>query len=172
MSRRRHRSAAPVRRSPGPGASVAIDFVAWGAVQAGAGYLTHRLPDRLFAADRWLWRERRLEDGGRLYVRRLGIRRWKHWLPDAGAVFAGGMAKRHLGERSPAHLARFALETRRTELNHWMALALAPAFALWNPPPAMPVIVFYALASNLPCIAAQRYNRIRLVRVLRSARSG
>lgn len=153
-----------------PGVAVAVDFVAWGVIQAGLGYLVHRLPERCFARQRWLWRERRIEDGGGLYVRRFRIRQWKHLLPDAGLVFAGGFARRHLGARDRDYLSRFAAETRRAELNHWLALGFVPVFGLWNPPIAMVLIGVYGIVANLPCVLAQRYNRIRLLRVLASAR--
>ncbi len=152
-----------------PGFVAAVDFAAWGAIQGGMGYLVHRLPERCFAGQGWLWREHRIEDGGRLYVRGFGIRHWKHLLPDAGRVFAGGFSRRHLAARGPEYLARFAFETRRAELNHWLALAFVPVFALWNPPIAMVPIAAYGVAANLPCVLAQRYNRIRLVRVLGSS---
>lgn len=145
-------------------ANVALDFAAWAMFHAVTGKLAHSLPDRLYERDAWLWRERRMEDGGRLYLR-LGIRRWKHLLPDAGGYFAGGFPKRRLAARSPEYLARFARETRRAELGHWMALACAPLFALWNPRRATVWLQLYALATNAPCILAQRYNRIRLARV-------
>lgn len=145
-------------------ANVALDFAAWAVVHAATGKLAQRLPDRLYHADGWLWRERGFEDGGRLYLR-LGIRRWKHLLPDAGGCFAGGFPKRRLAASSPEYLATFTRETRRAELGHWMALACAPLFALWNPLRATAWLALYALAANGPCILAQRYNRIRLARV-------
>ena len=40
------------------------------------------------------------------------------------------------------------------------------AFFLWNPCWADLVMVAYALAANLPCILAQRYNRSRFQRLL------
>jgi glycosyl-4,4'-diaponeurosporenoate acyltransferase len=43
-----------------------------------------------------------------------------------------------------------------------------PLFFLWNPPWACLVMTTYALAANLPCILAQRYNRIAVNRALRS----
>ena len=143
---------------------IALDAAAWAAVQAGTGYLAHRLPVRLLDRDRWLWRERGWERGGRFYADVARIRRWKRYLPEAGAAFRGGFDKRHLRGRAPEDLARFAVETRRAELGHWLALLPAPVFVALNPPLLAPFMAAYALAVNLPCIAAQRYNRIRLRR--------
>ena len=151
-------------------AAVAVDAAAWALVQAGAGYLVHRLPDRALESDGWLLRERAWERGGRFYVEGLRIRRWKALLPEAGAAFAGGFDKRHLRGRGAADLARHARETRRAEIGHWLALAPAPLFVGCNPPILAPFMALYAAGANLPCIAAQRYNRIRLTRAQARAR--
>ena len=145
-------------------AVVAADAAAWAAVQVGTGYVVHRLPAHLLDRDRWLWRERAWERGGQWYVDVARIRRWKGLLPEAGAAFEGGFDKRHLRGRTAADLDRFAAETRRAELGHWLAVLPAPAFVALNPPLLAPFMVLYPLAVNLPCIAAQRYNRIRLRR--------
>ena len=146
---------------------VLVDVVAWGVIHASTGYLVHRLPARRFARDTWLTRARAVEGGGRLYADVLRIKRWKGWLPEAGAFFAGGYDKKHLRGATPAALETFARETRRAELGHWLAAAGAPLFFLWNPPAVGAVMLVYAAVANGPCIAAQRYNRLRLLRILR-----
>ncbi|MGI8684492.1 MAG: hypothetical protein ACR2MO_05290 [Acidimicrobiales bacterium] len=145
-------------------AAVAADAAAWACVQVATGYLAHRLPDRLLAADTWLLRERSWERGGRFYVETARIRRWKGLLPEAGAFFAGGVSKRTLGGRTADDLARLARETRRAELAHWLMMLPTPVFVACNRPLLAPFMPVYALAVNVPCIAAQRYNRIRLLR--------
>ena len=146
-------------------ATVAANVVAWGAIHAGTGYLVHRLPVDRLRRDGWLLRERRVERGGRRYER-VGIRRWKDRLPEAGAVFAGGTSKRSIpGGR--AGLDRFVVETRRAEVGHWLAMACGPVAALWNPPLGAGLMVAYGVAVNAPFIAIQRYNRMRAARVRR-----
>jgi glycosyl-4,4'-diaponeurosporenoate acyltransferase len=148
-----------------PLANVFVDVVAWGAIHAGTGYAVHRLPVRWLRRDGVLFRSRRIEEGGRLYER-LGIRRWKDRLPEAGALFAGGMSKRTLPAVADGGLERFAVETRRAELGHWMAMAAGPLFVVWNPPPVAAVMVTYGVVINAPFIAIQRYNRARVSRCL------
>ena len=148
-------------------ALVAVDVVAWGVIHASTGYLVHRLPDRRFDHETALSRQRAIERDGRLYTDVLRIKRWKARLPEAGAFFAGGFDKKHLSGASDDDLATFARETRRAELGHWLAAAGAPLFFLWNPAGVGAVMLVYAAAANGPCIAAQRYNRLRLLRILR-----
>jgi glycosyl-4,4'-diaponeurosporenoate acyltransferase len=154
------------------GAAIAVDAAAWCAVQVGAGYLVHRLPPNRLAADGGVLRERSWERGGRVYRDRLGVARWKHRLPEGGAVFRGGFDKRSLRGASTEHLERYRRETRRAELGHWLALAPLPLFVLWNPPLLWPAMAAYAVAVNGPCIVAQRYNRLRLSRVLAARVNG
>ncbi|MGH9177654.1 MAG: hypothetical protein ACRD0N_03745, partial [Acidimicrobiales bacterium] len=89
---------------------------------------------------------------------------WKGLLPEAGAFFAGGVDKRRLRGASPEALERHAVETRRAELGHWLAMVPTPLFVWANPLLLAPLMAAYAVAVNGPCIAAQRYNRIRLRR--------
>ena len=70
--------------------TIVLDVVAWGALHAGAGFVAHRTSVAWLSGDRWLFRERRVEQGGRLYAQTLRISRWKDRLPEAGALFRGG----------------------------------------------------------------------------------
>ena len=154
--------------------TLVVDVVAWGLIHAGAGYLAHRTSVAWLSHDRWLFRERRFERGGRLYTRGLRIGRWKDRLPEAGDVFAGGISKRHVTAAEDGGLERYVVETRRAELGHWLAAAPGALFVLWNPPAVVPIMIAYGLLVNLPFVAVQRYNRIRACRVLRAraARAG
>lgn len=130
------------------------------------GYGVHRLPGQVLDRERWWSRPRAWERGGDWYAHRLHIKRWKRRLPEAGAFFRGGVDKRHLPGTDAAGLFLMARETRRAELGHWLAAAPAPVFLLWNPWWAGAVMFVYAAVANGPCLAAQRYNRARLLRVL------
>jgi glycosyl-4,4'-diaponeurosporenoate acyltransferase len=146
-------------------ATVALDVVVWAAIHAGTGYAAHRLADSRLARDSWLTRPRPWERDGRAYEQ-VAIRRWKDRLPEAGALFPGGVSKRRLPAGGRAALHTFVPETRRAEYAHWWCFALSPLFALWNPPAVAVVMVVYGAAVNAPFIAIQRYNRLRIVRTV------
>ena len=145
----------------------------WTVAHASSAYAAHKLPLSRLDRDGWWLRLRPRERSGWAYERVLHIRRWKDRLPEAGALFAGGMSKRTLPGPGDGGVERFLQETRRGELAHWMSLVPLPAFAIWNPPAGVALMALYGLAVNLPFIAVQRYNRGRAQRVtaLRSARS-
>ena len=148
----------------------AANLLGWPILQLGIAFIAIRLPAELFADDTWLTEPRQWEYGGRIYRQYLGVRRWKTKLPD-GAPWVAGSSGKAVRGRNPECLARFLRETRRAEWAHWSMLACLPIFFLWNPPWARGVMAIYALAANIPCIFAQRYNRLVLNRVLQAPHS-
>jgi glycosyl-4,4'-diaponeurosporenoate acyltransferase len=147
-----------------------VNVIAWGIAHSVTGYAAHRLPDRWCDRDNWLTRLRDPQRTERR-CRFFGVRRWKDALPEAGAFFAGGVSKKHLTGTTDESLRQFAGRTRRAEMAHWMAFLVSPVFVLWNPLPIAVVMVAYAAAINAPFIATQRYNRVRVLRIL-SRRGG
>ncbi len=151
-------------------AIVTLNIFGWLLLHLAIAYGGLRLPVRLFANDgRWT-RLRSWEADGRVYERHFQVRRWKGLLPDGATWFAGGFPKRTRASRDPAYLERFAAETRRGEMVHWIVLAAVPLFFLWNPIWAWGIHGLYALMANLPCILVQRYNRARLAVLAQRAR--
>jgi len=141
---------------------IVLNVAGWPVIQLGLAWAFTRMPASWFYPPRsFAW-----ERGGRFYERAFAIKRWKDRLPDAARWFGGGFAKGTLAALDSDYLRRFIVETWRGELCHWIALAFAPVFFLWNPWWADLVMAGYAIAANLPCILAQRYNRLRLRRRL------
>ena len=153
------------------GWAVLLNAAAWLAIHFGVSWFSNRLPLSWFDPDGWLYRTRRWERGGRIYERVFRIRAWKRHLPDGAAAFRTGFRKRRMTGRSPQYCRTFVRETCRAELYHWLVFALVPLFFAWNPWRVAWPMVPYALAVNLPCIVAQRYNRPRLAALARRGRS-
>ena len=90
-------------------------------------------------------------------------------MPEAGGVFEG-FGKRHACRREAAYLETFARETCRAEVVHYTIMAALPVFVIWNPPVALLIMLPVVLAGNIPCIMIQRYNRPRLIELLKKRR--
>lgn len=154
-----------------PAAAVLVSSVAWAVIGVVSGFVVSRIPVARLDHDNWLTRPRRFEDDGRFYERRLRIRLWKDRLPEAGALFPGGRSKKQLGGRSDAALERFAAETRRAELVHWVNAAAGPLFLVWCPPVIGAVMVVFGPVVHLPFVCIQRSNRAQIERVLAARRA-
>lgn len=148
------------------GVTVAVDVVVQGLFHAGTGYAAHRLGEGRLRSDGWLLRPRGFEAGGRFYRDRLHVHRWKDRVPEAGALFRGGVSKRQLPSYDVAGLELFVRETRRAELGHWGAMACGPLFVWWNPPLPSALLIAYGVVVNVPFIAIQRYNRFRTLAII------
>jgi len=143
----------------------AANLLGWPVIHLGVAKIILSIPLERFANNKTPYAIRRWERDGDIYREYLGIRRWKSLLPD-GAPWLGGFSKKRLASRNQQYLQVFIRETRRAEFAHWCMLLCFPVFFLWNPPWACWVMAGYAVAANLPCIVAQRYNRLALQRLL------
>ena len=94
--------------------AIGVDILAVSLWSVGVSMVGTRLPRDLFSADGVVTRIRPWELDGRVYER-IGVKRWKDHLPDAG-VLLGGSPKARLPSRKPHRLMAFAAETRRAEL--------------------------------------------------------
>lgn len=140
---------------------IAANILGWPIIHLVVASVILRIPLARFrsSASAIPHRLRKIET--RFYRRWLAIHRWKMLLPD-GAPWLGGFSKKRLEKRDSQYLITFIEEARRAELAHWLMLSFFPIFFLWNPVWADGVMATYAVAANLPCILAQRYNRLVL----------
>jgi len=148
--------------------AIGLDSVLWSGWSILIGLVGSRWSAQRVGRDGPLTRLRAFEAGGGFY-RALGIRRWKPFLPDAGG-FAGGRRKSLGRPLERTSWAALAAETRRAERVHWLIAAAAPLTVVWNSGILLASMAAYALIANAPCIAAQRYNRLRLVALVNRGR--
>jgi len=145
--------------------AIVINIIVWLVINLGVGMLTARMQLNSFNPQSWLYRQRIWERGGKTYKVRLKVKKWKRLLPAVAAVVKGGFRKKHLGNADGAYVRRFILETCRAEFTHWVIFLFSLIFFLWNDWWIGLIMVAYGLATNMPCIVTQRYNRMRLERM-------
>ena len=149
----------------GAGLACAVLWLGWSLL---VGAAANQLPLRWLAPPGGELPQGEAATALRSYERCLLIRRWKPWIPDAGHVLPGGIRKASLMGRDRAGLERLLAETRRAELVHW---ALWPAWlvtALWLPSRGVVLNLVFATCFNLPCLLLQRYNRLRVWKLLQA----
>ena len=144
-----------------------LNAIVWFALQVTISNLITRFPLLFFKPDYWLFRTRPWEKNGDFYERVVRIKKWKNLLPDGAVLIKGGFPKKHLQSRDPGYIEQFSQDTCRAELVHWITIMTAALFFLWNTPLGTGINFLYALLGNIPCIAAQRYNRPHLQQITR-----
>ncbi len=161
-------SAAPLMAaSAAPLLHSALGWLLWSLL---VGSLANRLPAPWLAGGGIVGAPAWKRESPERYEQLVAIRRWKPWLPDAGAALPGGVRKASLVRRDRAWLERLTLETRRAELVHRVLWPFWIVTALWLPPTGVVINLVFATVFNLPCLLVQRYNRLRLERLLRRLR--
>jgi glycosyl-4,4'-diaponeurosporenoate acyltransferase len=148
--------------------TIVIDFIVWFVIHVGVSLSVAKMRTDSFNPESWLYRERSWERDGRTYQAFLRIKTWKGFLPDGAAVFKSGFRKKHLGKPDMTYIRRFTLETCRAELTHWVIFVFSVVFFIWNDWWIGMIMIGYGFVVNMPCIVTQRYNRIRLKRILTS----
>ncbi|WP_110111935.1 glycosyl-4,4'-diaponeurosporenoate acyltransferase [Bacillus sp. CGMCC 1.16541] len=149
-----------------PVTTIFINIIAWFAIHMGMSYIGVQLSLAFLERDGWICKERVWERDGKCYEK-IWIKRWKDKLPEAGGLYRKGFQKRTLKKYESSYLYRFLLETKRGELTHWLSIPPAFLFFLWNHPTVGVIMLVYGIIVNLPFIVVQRYNRIRLTKLLR-----
>lgn len=118
---------------------------------------------KAFDSNRLLYREHKWERNGKWYVKYLKINEWKDILPQR--IGSDGFSKAHFTGKSKEYMDRFILETCRGEWNHTFNCAYALIAVAISPPLYGIIFGFLTVLVNLPFIAIQRYNRIRLLKI-------
>ena len=146
---------------------ITLNIFGWITIHLGISFVCSKIPVRSFNPSSRFFKASKIENKGKIYSGFFKIKKWKNLLPDGARLFKGGFPKKNLADCSPAYLDIFILETCRAEITHWLQVSAAPVFFLWNPWWAGVIMIAYALSVNMPCILLQRYNRLRLMRVLK-----
>lgn len=146
-------------------ATILLCFIVWPLFQIAAAVICIKLPDRFFLHSSFFYRSHHWEKSGEIYQQWFKVHWWKKFLPDAGALIKDGFKKKSLESFSKSNLDQFLLESCRAEMTHWLAILPFWVFGLFAPIKVIFLMLIYALAVNMPCIIAQRYNRPRIIRV-------
>ena len=128
------------------------------------------MPRRWFNPGNRLFAEREWENGGRVY-NRLHISKWKSKMPDMSKHINSMIAKRLQGRETTDDIRVLISETCVAEAAHLVLIVLSLGMiVIWQSIGGVICCMFYALG-NVPYIIIQRYNRPRLVRMMRRLES-
>lgn len=127
--------------------------------------VAEKLPAKFYDHKNWLYRERRWEEGGKIYERMFFVKRWKPYMPEISDVLFTRFSKKHLQKSDSQYLKMFLLESCKAELTHWVIILSSVFFLCWGIGTMLRFLLL-AVLLNLPYIIMQRYNRPRLIRLI------
>lgn len=149
---------------------IVIDAAAWTFFHLFISAACLKIPLSFFLKDSAWFRLFSWEKSGEFWQRLVRVKQWKGSLIDGTIILKSGYSKKRLPGKRREDLTIFAAETKRAELTHWLSIAPAPLFFLWNPVWVGWVMIAYAVLFNLPLIIAQRYNRGRINAIISNER--
>jgi len=125
------------------------------------------LPKNWFRPDLFPYRSYKFEQDGRIY-NKLKIRKWQNIVPDMSRIFPKWMPPKNLSGNYKERLPRMLQETCVAEMIHSL-LCITGLYCLKLYPGIGGVIIvfLYIVFLNLPFIIIQRYNRPRLLRIMK-----
>lgn len=130
-----------------------------------AGFVFALIPARCF--DIYYYRKIfKFERNGDFYEKTLKIALWKDKLPQFSKMFHIGFDKQNIPVKDIEHYERFILETIRAEITHSFLILISPVYYTVNSFGWGSFAVMASIVANLPFIAIQRHNRIRITRIL------
>lgn len=130
------------------------------------GYVVSKIPERFLQNDYILTKLFEFEKNTNWFKKYLKIDKWKDRLPELGNFFGEGFPKRSVATGDISHFKVFIRETRRAEIAHWIMTGGWILTIIFNPLWAILFNLVFAHLVNFPCLLVQRYNRVRLLRVL------
>lgn len=142
---------------------VLLCCVIWAGWSLIVGYSLNKVPNNKFAKELTFVNTDTFE---RLNV--LQIKKWKDKVPEAGDMFKGGVSKSSVKTYDVQSLKNFVYETRRAEYVHYSIMMITPVFFLFLPAYLIVAMILYAVVANIPCLLIQRYNRSRILHVLKN----
>lgn len=148
--------------------SLIINLIIFVLFTIGVSYLSNKIPNKVYSYKRWIFGERKWEKDGQVYHQILKIKYWKNRLPELADFLKSVFPKKQIKEYSQKYLQAYLIESCKAELTHWCIILSSWLFLLWCNLKICVIIGLFAVVVNLPYIAIQRYNRPRIVKLIRS----
>lgn len=148
--------------------AVIADVFIWIALHLIIGYWSTRIPISRFNPDSRLFRTKKWELDGEIYQKLFRIRSWKNFLFSGASFYRDAYEVKHLGNSEIDNLRLWLSESCRSEFCHLLMIPPGFLFYLWNSPDVAHLMVAYAVLNNAVPIIAQRYNRPRVRKLIRT----
>lgn len=147
--------------------AILICFLVWPIYQIAAALIAAKVMEKLSISS-FLFKTRKWEKEGEYYQKMFLVRKWKKFLPDSSAFLKTSFSKKNINDFSVESLEKYLKESCKAELTHWLAILPFWTFGVFSPTRVIFYMLIYAILLNIPCIIAQRFNRPRILRLIKN----
>lgn len=130
-------------------------------------FISTKLPERYYDYRTWIYKERKWEKNGEFYQHVFKVKRWKDHMPEIADFIKSAFPKNSIKEFSHEYIEKFLLESCRAEFAHWCIILSSIIFLVCQGTAAFVFILLAAILMNAPFIIIQRYNRPRIIRIMK-----
>ena len=130
-------------------------------------YLSTKLPDKYYSYKHWIFKERNWEKQGRFYQKVFKVKLWKHRVPELADFIKTVFPKKFISEFNSEFLSKYLIESCKAELTHWCIIFSSALFLVYADTSTFIFMFLLASMFNIPFIIIQRYNRPRIIWILK-----
>lgn len=130
-------------------------------------FISTKLPERYYQYNRWIYKERDWEKGGEFYQDKFKVRAWKKKLPELADFIKSIFPKKFIKEFNGEFIIKYLMESCKAEFTHWCIIFSTVIFLIFDGITAFISMLFLAIILNIPFIIIQRYNRPRIISIMK-----
>lgn len=146
---------------------VLIDIIFWFLIQFIIAYVISFLPNTLFNPYAFIFRSSKWENNTSIYNKYFKVRKWKNKLPVGKAFVKNDVNLREIKSKDLNYLNKYLIKSCKAEATHILSIISIITFLLWHNVLVTLLIFVFTFSINLPFIIIQRYNRERIIRLIK-----
>jgi glycosyl-4,4'-diaponeurosporenoate acyltransferase len=129
--------------------------------------ISTKLPERYYNYRNWIFKERKWEKNGEFYQHVFKVKRWKNHMPEIADFIKSTFSKKSIKEFDNEYIEKYLLESCRAEFAHWCIIFSSVIFLFYEGTATFVCILLIAILVDAPFIIIQRYNRPRIIRIMK-----
>jgi len=127
-----------------------------------------RLPERFYNYKNGIYKGRKWEKSGKFYQSVFKIKSWKNHIPELADFVKFIFPKKSIKEFTDEFLSKYLLESCKAEFVHWCNILASTVFLIYEGISTFTYMFIIAIILNTPFILIQRYNRPRIISIMKT----
>lgn len=126
-----------------------------------------RFPDCFYNYKNGIYKGRKWENNGDFYQTVFKVKSWKSHIPELADFIKFIFPKKFIKEFTDEFLSKYLLESCKAEFVHWCNIFSSTMFLIYEGVSTFTYMLVIAIILNTPFIIIQRYNRPRIISIMK-----